>query len=58
MHIVKENGTLVMDAEEKQMFSGLQLKIMKSLAEGEKYPKEMARELRKTSRKFIIISGS
>ena len=46
MHIVKENGTLVMDAEEKQMFSGLQLKIMKSLAEGEKYPKEMARELR------------
>jgi len=51
MHIVKENGTLVMDAEEKQMFSGLQLKIMKSLAEGEKYPKEMARELRADEQK-------
>lgn len=48
MHIVKENNgkILVLNAEEKQIFSGLALKILRLLAEGEKYPKEIARELR------------
>lgn len=48
MQIVKEKDGRLMaiDAEEKQIFSGVALKILKSLSEGEKYPKEIARELR------------
>lgn len=54
MQIVKDNnGTLMsMKAEEKHLLSGLALKIMKSLAEGEKYPKEIARELRTDEQKI------
>lgn len=48
MQIIKEEkGRLFTIAvEEKQIFDGIALKIMKSLAEQQKYPKEMARELR------------
>src|SRR3989338_1133569 len=53
MQIVKEsNGImLTMNAEEKQLLSGLSLKIMKSIAENEKYPKEISRELRTDEQK-------
>lgn len=48
MHIIKEqNGRLfAVAAEERQIFDGLALKIMKSLSEREKYPKEIAKELK------------
>lgn len=54
MQVVKEkNGRMLsINAEEKQIFSGIQMKIMKSLAEGEKYPKEIARELRINEQKI------
>ena len=47
MQVVREeNGKLMtVEADERQVFSGLALKIMKSLSESQKYPKEIAREL-------------
>jgi DNA-binding transcriptional ArsR family regulator len=48
MQIVKEEKgkTLVIEAAEKQIFSGIAAKILKVLAEEDRYPKEIARELR------------
>ncbi len=48
MQITKEeNGRLMtIAAAEKQIFHGATLKILKSFSEGEKYPKQIARELR------------
>ncbi len=48
MKIVKEEKgrLMVIDAEEKQLFAGIAARIMKSLADGDKYPKEISRELR------------
>ncbi len=43
---------LVLDAEERQMFSGTALKILKSLAEEKKYPRQIARELRSHEQKI------
>lgn len=53
MQLIKEEKgkLLTANAEEKQIFSGLALKIMKSLAEGEKYPKEISRELKVNEQK-------
>jgi len=48
MHVIKEeHGRLFsIDAAEKQMFSGIALRIMKILAERESYPKDIANQLR------------
>ncbi len=48
MQIVKEEkGKLfTISAEEKQLLGGVALKILRSLAERQKYPKEIARELK------------
>ncbi|MBS3051357.1 MAG: ArsR family transcriptional regulator [Candidatus Aenigmarchaeota archaeon] len=54
MQVVKElNGKMMaINAEEKQIFSGLALKIMRSLSEGEKYPKQISRELKINEQKI------
>lgn len=48
MQIVKEDksGLWTISADERQIFSGLALRIMKAIAAEPKYPKQMARELR------------
>src|SRR3989344_7190285 len=59
MHVTKEkNGRLMtIEAEEKQVFSGVDLKILRLLAEGEMYPKEISRELRLQEQKVYYHVG-
>lgn len=54
MQVVKEQDgkLLTIKAEEKQIFSGVALKILKLLADGEKYPKEISRDLRINEQKI------
>jgi len=53
MQVVKEQGgkVMAMQAVEHQVFFGLAFRILKSLSEGNKYPKQIARELRTQEQK-------
>ena len=59
MHVVKdERGRLsVIEAAEKQVFSGLALRILRSLSEEKKYPKQLAREMRVHEQKVYYHVG-